>query len=124
MAKTKSSVAKVEAGKIEPALKQVSGKLAGCKALRQSTILVHATGTGGGDFCLRATDKGVELVSGAAMETPPSIEIIGDVRRIQSVLAGTKDARALFLAGAFRLRGDLRYFSDLALELGIIKEPL
>jgi len=29
-----------------------------------------------------------------------------------------------FLAGGFRVRGDLRYFSDLAMEIGILENPL
>ena len=45
-------------------------------------------------------------------------------KRINAILAGTKDARKEFLAGGFRVRGDLRYLSNVALELGILKEPL
>jgi hypothetical protein len=52
------------------------------------------------------------------------LEVIGDADRIQAILAGEKDGRMQFLAGGFRVRGDLRYLSDIALELGLIKEPL
>jgi hypothetical protein len=59
------------------------------------------------------------LKKGAISDSPPTIQIIGDARRILGVLAGQKDARTHFLAGGFRVRGDLRYLSDLAVELGI-----
>jgi hypothetical protein len=54
----------------------------------------------------------------------PTIEIMSSASRIQAALSGDKDPRALFLAGGFRVRGDLAYFSDLAVELGILKEPI
>ena len=59
-----------------------------------------------------------------ATDQAPTIEIMGDARRIQAALSGDKDPRVLFLAGGFRIRGDLAYFSDLVVELGILKEPI
>jgi hypothetical protein len=50
--------------------------------------------------------------------------VIGDARRIRGILEGEKDATRQFLAGGFRIRGDLQYASDLALELGYIEQPL
>ena len=52
------------------------------------------------------------------------LEVIGDRRRIEAIVAGKKDARQQFLAGGLRIRGDIQYFSDIAMELGIISEPL
>ena len=124
MATRKSTKARKKPVKMETALKQVTNRLAESKALRPSIIRVRATGSGGGDFYIQSSENGVELVKDAIIKVEPEIEIMGDVRRIQSVLNGSKDARALFLAGAFRIHGDLRYFSDLALELGILREPL
>jgi hypothetical protein len=109
---------------LEQALEKVTKKIADCQTLKNGIILVRATGTGGGDYSLECSDRGVQLMKGAVMETPPVIEIIGDARRINGVIAGRKDARTHFLAGGFRIRGDLSYFSDLALELGILKDPL
>ena len=109
---------------IESALEDVAKKLANCPPLKEGKILVRATGPGGGDYYLESSDKGVRLAKEAALDTLPVIEIIGDAKRIQSVLAGRKAAVTQFLAGGFRVRGDLRYLSDLALELGILKEPL
>jgi hypothetical protein len=109
---------------LEASLDDVGRRLATCRSLRTGAIAVRATGPGGGDFTFDCTERGVRVHKGPMPEAPPVIEIIGDTRRIVGVLAGEKDAVAQFLAGGFRLRGDLRYFSDLAVELGILKQPL
>ena len=111
-------------GGLEASLNDVGRKLAKCSSLRSGAIGVHATGPGGGDFTFDCTERGVRVHKGPISEAPPVIEILGEARRIEGVLAGEKDAVAQFLAGGFRLRGDLRYFSDLAVELGILKQPL
>ena len=79
-----------------------------------------------------ADDAAVRLSRGRAelidepddLEAEPLLEIMGDRKRIQQILEGKKDARAQFLAGGLRIRGDLRYFGELAVELGILDEPL
>lgn len=105
-------------------LEQVAKKLSGSRALKKGVIRVQAIGPGGGDYGLVCSESGVRLLTGTSLGRLPIIEIIGDARRMQRILAGRQDACTQFLAGGFRLRGDLRYFSDLALELGILKEPL
>jgi len=107
---------------LTPAFEQLVGRLEQTRSLKRGAIVVKLT-NGEAGYVLESTDGGVRLMRGEIFE-PPLVEIIGDARRIESVLAGRGDARALFLAGAFRIRGDLRYFSDLAMELGILKEPL
>ena len=81
--------------------------------------------TDGGQATLRCARGRVELMDEPApIETEPLLEVVGDRKRIQAIVEGKKDPRLQFLAGGLRVRGDLRYFSDLALELGIISEPL
>ncbi len=110
---------------LERALEQLTRRLAGRPIVRQGTILVRATGTEKGEYFLECSKKRVRLAKRTATGTAtPTIEIIGKARQISAVLSGTKDARKNFLAGGFRVRGDLRYASDLALALGILKEPL
>lgn len=58
------------------------------------------------------------------LEREPLLEVMGDRKRIQAILDGKKDARAQFLAGGLRIRGDLPYFGELAVQLGILDEPL
>lgn len=93
------------------------------KALRKGTIVLRLTGAGGGEYCIDYSAKGASLAKGMPRSTP-LIEVMGDARRIRAILQGKKDARTQFLAGGIRVRGDLRYLSDLALELGIIKDPI
>lgn|SRR5574341_2171900 len=124
MATKKPRVSNREAVDIEPTLREVSKKLPNCRSLRHGNILVRTTGPGGGDYYVQSSDRGVELKREAPMETLPDIEIMGEGRVIQAALGGGKDVRALFLSGGLRVRGDLRYLSDLALELDILKEPL
>ena len=53
----------------------------------------------------------------------PHVEVIGDANRIRAILEGRKEGRLQFYAGGIRVRGDLQYLSDLAYEMGLIKEP-
>lgn len=79
----------------------------------------------GGEAVVRCSRGKADLSEEpAAMEGEPLIEVMGDRKRIQAIIDGKKEARAQFLAGGLRIRGDIRYFSDLALELGILSEPL
>jgi hypothetical protein len=112
---------------VEALLEQAAGKLAGCRALKRGVILVRVTGAGAepADYWFDCAEKGARLVREAPRpEASPTIEIIGDARNISGVLTGQKNALKHFLAGGFRVRGDLRYFSDLALEMGILTNPL
>jgi hypothetical protein len=110
---------------VAEALSDVAKRMPAAKSLRKGTIVVRATGAGGGEFRFDTTAKTAKLVTGARASTEePTLEIVGDARRIQAALSGDKDVRALYLGGGLRLRGDLNYFSELAQELGIIDEPL
>lgn len=107
-------------------LEQVATRLRGVRSLRDGDIVLRLSGDGAGGFCLRCGPTGVEIVesAGAGVDRPPLVEIIGDAEIVRSVLNGKKDARKQFLTGHFRLRGDLRYASDLGMELGLLREPL
>ncbi len=104
-------------------LKTFAKRLDKTKALKKGLILLRLTGADGGEYCLDCSPKGVRIEKKMTHSTP-LIEVIGDAKRIRAVLDGKKDGRTQFLAGGIRIRGDLRYLSDLAIELDIIKEPL
>lgn len=81
--------------------------------------------TDGGEAVVRVARGRAELSDEPdSAEGEPLLEVIGDRKRIQAIMDGKKDARLQFLAGGLRIRGDLRYFSDIAMELGILREPL
>jgi hypothetical protein len=113
-------------GTFQESLGRVSERLAKSKAMKPGDIVFRLAGEGGGNFVVECSEKGVRVAESAAAgaDRTPLVEVIGDAKRIHAILAGKKDAREQFLAGGFRVRGDLRYLSDVALELGIIKEPL
>ena len=107
----------------ETALATFAKRLSGAKALRRGHILLNLKGTGGGTYHLDCSARPLQVVKGTPRATS-LIEVMGDVKRIVAIVEDKKDGLRQFLAGGIRVRGDLRYLSDLALELGIIKEPL
>lgn len=113
-------------GTFQETLGQVSERLAKTKAMKPGDIVFRLAGQGGGNFIVECGETGARVSESpaAGADRTPLVEVIGDANRIHAILAGEKDAREQFLAGGFRVRGDLRYLSDVALELGIIKEPL
>lgn len=65
----------------------------------------------------------VDLVQGAP-EDEPLIELIGDPKNLQALLDRKKNPLALFAVGGFRIRGNPTYISALAIELGILDQPI
>ena len=108
---------------IEDSLKSFAVRLNKSKVLIRQPMVFKLSGTGGGDYFLDWS-SGTARVSKGTPAGKVLVELIGDARRITAVLEGKKDARKQFLAGGFRVRGDMRYISDLAMDLGIVKEPL
>jgi putative sterol carrier protein len=108
---------------VQATLEVVAKRAAKARARRSGSILLRLTGEGGGDHYVHLTGRGAR-VSNEASSQPPDFEVIGDARRIQSILEGKKEGRAQFFAGGIRVRGDLTYLGELAYELGLIKEPL
>lgn len=103
---------------LEPVLERARGS----RALREGTVRLRFSE--GDEAIIRTAPGRAEVVDESRTEEEPLLEIMGDRKRIQSILEGKKEARLQFLAGGLRIRGDLRYFSDLAMELGILDEPL
>lgn len=104
-------------------LAKFARKLSKVESLRNGSAIFHLTGDDAGEFCLQCLGGKASVADRMPVGTPV-VEVWGDARRIGAILEGKKDARLQFLAGGIRVRGDLRYLSDVALELGIIEEPL
>jgi hypothetical protein len=60
----------------------------------------------------------------APLDREVALEIRGDAETVQAIIDGEKDAAKEFFAGGIRVRGDLRYLSDVMLELGLLERPL
>jgi hypothetical protein len=103
------------------ALERVAEQLGKSRNLRNGRVVLHLSGT---DYCLDCSDGRAKVVAGSGGDSAPLVEISGDAATIQAILDGRKDALKQFAAGGLRIRGDLRYFSDKALELGILDTPL
>jgi hypothetical protein len=99
-----------------------SRKLESAKTLRAGSFKLRLTGEGGADYYIHATNSKCEASTDPG-SGPSHFEVVGDARRIRAILDGSKDGQMQFYAGGILIRGDLRYLSDLAYELGIIKEP-
>lgn len=116
-------MAKSRAKTVKTVLGDVGKKLSKSERLRAGTIAFRLSGAGGGNFCVTCAPGSTKVTEGAAAG-PHTIEVMGPASQIQAILEGEKDARKQFLAGGIRIRGDIRYLSDLAIELGIIDEPI
>jgi len=125
MAEAETSAGKSRAS-FQDTLGRISERLAKSRSMRRGDIVFRLSGPGGGNYLVECGEGQARVAETAAagVDRTPLVEVIGDARSIHAVLAGKKDARTQFLAGGFRVRGDLRYLSDVALELGLIKEPL
>jgi hypothetical protein len=98
-------------------------RLSSTRSVRPGTITLHLTG--GRPAHLLCEPSGVRTAEGPlAGAEPPLLEVYGDADRIRAILDGEKDAVREFLAGGLRVRGDLRYLSDLGMELGFLRRPL
>jgi hypothetical protein len=112
--------------RVRDSLGRLAERLHTAESARSGVIVFRLTGDGGGTYALERAPSEVRLQESAAegAETPPLIEVMGDAETISAIIDGEKDAQKQFLTGRIRLRGDLRYLSDLAVELGILKTPL
>jgi hypothetical protein len=106
---------------IEAALNKFSAHFERARTRRIGSILLRLTGENGGDFYVHSTSAGCSVSRDAA--GPPHIEVMGDANRIRAILDGSKEGRLQFYAGGICVRGDLQYLSELAYELGLVKEP-
>jgi hypothetical protein len=107
---------------LEAVLQEALPKFEDSRLRREGTILFRFVGEGGGDFHVHSHQGGCAISREAGM-APPLVEIIGDPESIRSVLEGGHEGLAQFYRGGIRIRGDLQYLSELAHDLGFIREP-
>ncbi len=107
---------------VELALARLARRMSSSRGVKKSSIVFHAIGAGGGDYYLACSPGDVKLTKASSLQ--PTVEIIARANQLAQILAGERDPRKVFFAGGLRVRGDLRYLSDLGMELGILKEPI
>ena len=114
-----------KAESVREVLTNTAQRLSPCEVLRDGVIAFRLTGEGGGDCFLDCRNKIATLIEGQPpRDEVPLLEVIGDGERISSIVAGKKNAQALFLAGGIRVRGDIEYLSKLAVEARILNVPI
>lgn len=91
--------------------------------LRPGQIAFRSGGAAGDGFVLSATEACAATQPGEP-DTQPLLEIIGSPDRIQAILSGRRDGRALFFLGGIRVRGDMHYLSELGMKLGFLRTPI
>lgn len=106
---------------VEAAVSKFSANFERARTRRIGSILLRLTGENGGAFYLHSTSTGCSVSREATAESP-QVEVIGNADRIRAILDGSKEGRLQFYAGGIRVRGDMRYLSELAHEMGFIKE--
>jgi hypothetical protein len=110
----------------QDALAHVAKKLSERSFTKEGQIIFHLSGQEGATFCLDCAPGKTAVSEGFAgrAQRVPLVEVMGDASVIRAIIEDKKDGLKQFREGNLRIRGDLRYFSDLILELGIIKSPL
>jgi hypothetical protein len=118
--------AKKDLGSFESSLATLAKRIQQAKATRPGSIAFHAAGAGSGPYRVRTGQGRTRVVpfGEATGEKQPLIEVIGEAATLKAILDGKKDALKTFIGGGLRVRGDLAYLSELALELGLIEKPL
>jgi hypothetical protein len=121
-----SQAERVERESVTGSLRRVAERLEGSPTLRSGTAVLHLRGADGGDYHLDSDARSVRLrdAGAAASSGEPMLEVFAEAETLRAILDGAQDATEQFLAGGIRVRGDLRLLSDVALELGLIKQPL
>ena len=115
--------AEMDPSDVRPVLRALATRLNERKRFRPGNVVFRLGKDG--DVHLDATESEVSVADGQPTRSRgPRAELIGDARIIRRILEGKTDARARFLAGGFRVRGDLRYLSELAMELGLLEKPI
>ena len=110
--------------RVNAVLTRAGRRLGKAKSLKEGSILLRLQGSGGGNFCLDCKKRAVRLVKRTPRHTEvPLIELIGPADVVLEILDGKTDGLNQFLRGRLRIRGDLRYASDLAGEFRMVKQP-
>jgi hypothetical protein len=116
------------AKRVEDSLVRLTKKLEDCAVIRPGDIVLRLSGNTGGEYCIACEGGKATLALARDLQgtgdRKPLLEVWGDADVIRAIVDGEKDAVKQFLTGGLRIRGDLRYFSDVAVELGILKKPL
>lgn len=111
---------------VQDTLERIRKRMNECRAVKPGNIDFHLSGASGGEYRISSRGGKTTISSAVARGAGPAplLEIWGDSDTICAIIDGRKDPVKQFLAGGIRVRGNLRYFSEVAVELGILDKPL
>lgn len=111
---------------LEDALDRLGKRMDKCSALKPGDIDLHVGGPSGGEYRIQSGQGrcSIAKAAGRGSGLSPLFEVWGDDKTIRAIVDGEKDPVKQFLTGAMRVRGNLRYLSDIGVELGLLKKPL
>lgn len=111
---------------LENALERLRKRMDECAVLKPGDIDLHLSGESGGEYRI-SSGRGKSTISSGAGRVPgpgPLLEVWGDANTIRAIIDGEKDPVKQFLTGRMRVRGNIRYLSEIGVELGILDKPL
>jgi hypothetical protein len=111
---------------LEDALERLRERMDKCAAMKPGYVDLHLSGPSGGEYRIgsRSGKTTISRAAGSRPERGPLLEVWGDVGAIRAIIDGEKNAVKQFLAGGMRVRGNLKYLSEVGVELGILDKPL
>lgn len=111
---------------LEDALDRLRKRMDKCGALKPGDIDLHASGAAGGDYRIQSGrgKSTITRAAGGGSGASPLFEVWGNAKTIRAIIDGEKDPVKQFLTGGMRVRGNLRYLSDIGMELGLLDKPL
>jgi hypothetical protein len=119
-------MAEKQGASVQDTLERLRGRMDECRAVKPGNVDFHLSGASGGEYRISSRGGKSTISSAVARGAGPMplVEIWGDSDTICAIIDGKKDPVKQFLSGGIRVRGNLRYFSDVAVELGILHKPL
>jgi hypothetical protein len=115
--------AKLDMGTLAKEVQAIGERMHADSVLRPGLIAFRSGDEAGDGFVLSAGEAGAATQPGEP-DAQPLLEIIGSPDRIQAILSGRRDGRALFFLGGIRVRGDMNYLSELGMKLGFLRTPI
>ncbi len=111
---------------LEDAFERLRERIDASPRVKPGEVELHLAGKQAGDYriSLGRGKATVATMAGGPGGQRPTLEVWGDADTIRAIINGEKDPVKQFLAGRMRIRGDLRYLSEMGVELGILDKPL
>src|SRR4051812_44165841 len=112
--------------RLEHSLARLADRANECRSARPGDVYLHLSGADGGEYRINHSNGKTTITRSIrpTIDRKSVLDIWGDADVVRTIIDGERDSVKQFLIGGLRIRGDLRYFSAIAVELGLLKQPL